>query len=153
MSNEDGFSNGQLKMALLVVGMFFLSLYFSITELRYAISGVNTQVQIYEVYQTSSSGRRRVPMVGAKFTLLPESDHPEDTAIEFPESWTPPADRKMWVTFIPGSSPIKVRLRGERNLVWPLIFLGMIGAVGFMGWRLWAEVSADTEQDRRSRNR
>lgn len=151
MSADEGFSKWQMKAMLGVVGLFLVSFYFSVTEMRYWISGTNAEVEIYDIYKARSSGRRSVPLVGTRFLLPDKDNNSQEVMLEFPENWSPPENKKMWVTYIPGSSPVKVRPRGERNLVWPLIFLGMIGAVGFMGWRVWQEVSADTEKDRRSR--
>lgn len=152
MSADDGFSKWQMKAMLGVVALFFMSLYFSVTEMRYWISGTNAEVEIYDIYKATSVSRRSSePRVGTRFTLPDKDNNPQEVMLEFPQTWNPPENRKMWVTYIPGSSPVKVRPRGERQLLWPLIFLGMIGAVGFMGWRVWQEVSADTEKDRRSR--
>ncbi|MBA3698710.1 MAG: hypothetical protein H0W78_07640 [Planctomycetes bacterium] len=153
MSNDDAFSGWQMKAMLAVIGLFLMSLYFSVTEMRFWISGTNAEVEIHDIYKTSSTSRRnRQPLIGTRFYLPPVQDGiPLEAALEFPDSWSPPEGRKMWVTYIPGSSPVKVRPRGEQNLIWPLIFFGMVGAVGFMGWKVWQEVSADTEKDRRSR--
>jgi hypothetical protein len=151
MSSDDEISTKQMRSAFIILGLFLASFYFSITEMRFWVSGVNMQVQIYETYNTTSSGRRSRPLIGARFVLIGKDGVAQQTALEFPDSWAPPEDGKLWVTYIPGSDPVKVRQRGERNFLWPLIFFAMIGVVAFKGWVIWQEASADTEKDRRSR--
>lgn len=152
MSNDDEITTKQMRSALVIIGLFLASVYMSITELRFWISGVDQEVVVYATYDSTTMSRRNSkPVVGAKFVVIDAENLPHECALEFPESWSPPADNKLWVTYLPGRDPMHVRPRGERNWLWPLIFFAMIGVVAFKGWMIWQEVSADTEKDRRSR--
>lgn len=154
MSNDDEITTKQMRSAMVIIGLFLASVYMSITEIRFWISGVDQEVIIYATYDSKSMSRRNSkPVVGAKFVVIDAEKAPHESALEFPESWSPPDDKKLWITYLPGHESTHVRLRGERHWLWPIIFFVMIGVVAIKGWMIWQEVSADTEKDRRSRGR
>lgn len=146
----DDITSRHLKFAFIIVGVFLASAYFSITELRYWISGVDQVVQVLESYKFDrGSKKQRIAVV--QFMLTDEDGQSQNASIEFFNSPSLPMQGdRISVTYIPGSSPLKVRPKDERDVIWPLVFFAMIGVVSFQGWKIWREVSIDTERERHS---
>ncbi len=111
----------------------FLAFIFSITEIRFLFSGKDVEVVIIDSYDTTSRGRRggSTEKKGLQFTLPGPEGEQVLTALEFPKTWREPANGKLWVTYLPGSSPIKVRERGGFHFFWLLIFLALSSFLGF----------------------
>lgn len=111
----------------------FLAFIFSITEIRFLISGKDEEVVIEGTYDTTSGGRRssRTEKKGYRFTLPGPEGEQIITALEFPTTWREPANGKLWVTYLPGSSPIKVRERGGFHFFWLMTFLVLSSILGF----------------------
>lgn len=154
MSEDHQMSISHLKLFIMTIGIFLLSIYFSATEIRYLVSGENREVAVIDTYdfvhkmRHSESARK-----GIRFILLDGDQGSQMVSLEFPNSWTLPTNGKLWVTWIPDSSPLKVRCRGEQELAWLLIPLGALTFLGIKIRQLWREACADADGEHRSRQR
>jgi hypothetical protein len=147
-------SVNHIKLFLIAVGMLLLSIYFSATEIRYLVSGEDREVAVIDTYEFVRKNRYSESVrKGVRF-ILPDGDQGSQmVALEFANSWMLPADGKLWVTWIPRSSPVRVRLRGEQELAWLLILLGAFVFIGIKTRQLWREACADADGEHRSRQR
>jgi hypothetical protein len=130
---SEEFRNEAAKFMLLLaaVGLFVVSVFLSVNEVRYLLWGTTVQTTQFSRQLTSSGGRASRQVMLVKYTfedggrVRKESD---EVGLDFP---FPPANAVM-VEYIPGSESSRVHGHHQR---WSFYVLG--ASVLLVGWQVW----------------
>jgi hypothetical protein len=133
---SDEFQNefGKLLLLVVAVGLFVVSVFLSVNEVRYLLWGTTVQTTQFSRQLTSSGGRASRQVMLVKYTfddggrVRKESD---EVGLDFP---FPPVNAVI-VEYIPGTDSSRVHGHHQR---WSFYVLGAsVLLVGWQAWRFW----------------
>jgi hypothetical protein len=135
--------------------MFLISGCFSVSELRYAVSGTTTDAQLLEVKEVVSRGRwgRRHTNLQVHYQFNDGAGGSRSEADTVSTDWPFASEDTISVQYIPGKAEWS-RIAGNRR-DWAVIVFGLsLCGVAYLGFQLYQAVNnpiARTPRGRRSR--
>jgi hypothetical protein len=126
---------------------FVISGWWTFSELNYAVRGLVADGDIRSIQQGTQSGRRG----RTREVWKVEYDFPDKTGARIsaretlPIDWSPAADRKVQVQYIPGSDG-SARIYGRGNTFAVIVFIVICVVMSFFAIRLFLEARAATEE-------
>jgi hypothetical protein len=126
------------KILLFFGLMFLVSTFFAYKELKYWLRGRTIKADLIEVRETTSSGRRRQPMLVVEYGFTePGATTRRRETDRVSVDWEPPTDKTVMVQYFPGTDDS--RLAGHANVVAVVIFFASFAVTAFFVGRLWME--------------
>ena len=117
-----------LKVGMLLVGIFLISGFKSCTQIRYSLSGVTTNATIYKAYEEKSVRTGTKIVIRYHFTDEEGKHHKAGDRINV-EDWIEPLGKDVEIIYLP-SDPETATLTYLRSWGWSVIFLVMLVAMG-----------------------
>src|SRR3954454_13361875 len=106
----------RFKLLLFFGLMFLVSTFFAYKELKYWLRGKTIRADLIDVRETTSSGRRRRPMLVVEYGFTePGATTRRRETDRVSTDWEQPADKSVTVQYLPGTD--NSRLAGHANLV------------------------------------
>ena len=113
----------RFKWLLFAGIMFLISGYYSISELRFAVSGKTIEASLTQVKQTMSTGRRSRPRLSFEYQFAEADGKTRSERDVVSVDWPAPTAGTVTIQYIPGVANAS-RLLGHSNMVWVYVFMG-----------------------------
>lgn len=141
----------QSKALIGLIALLLVSFYKSCTEIRYTVSGVETEAS-YDGVEESQGRKGRVTYYAA-YTFIAEVEGEQQygrggRAHSTQDAAQREVDKeRLQVVYLPAQLSVN-RPVDESQIIWILITLAVLAGAGVMGVKVWRDAMADVRRDR-----